>query len=131
MLWGIFMGVWTIHQHPAVAEWLEGLTGSAAAAVVAALDRLAETGPGLGRPVVDTIKGSRHHDMKELRARTIRILFVFDPRREVVLLVVGDKRGEWERWYKSAMPLADDRYDEMANRPRRGHDLGGRMLSTK
>jgi hypothetical protein len=91
---------------------LEGLTGQTAVAVAAAIDRLAEAGPALGRPTADSIKGSRHHNMKELRARTVRVLFVFDPRRAAILLVAGDKRGEWERWYKTAVPLADDRYDE-------------------
>lgn len=80
--------------------------------MTAAIDRLADDGPSLGRPLVDTIKGSRHNNMKELRARTVRILFVFDPRRQAVLLVAGDKRGEWSRWYRKAVPLADDRYDE-------------------
>jgi hypothetical protein len=80
--------------------------------VAAAIDRLAQAGPALGRPTADSIKGSRHHNMKELRPRTARILFVFDPHREAVLLVAGDKRGEWERWYRTAVPLADDRYDE-------------------
>ncbi|SDU26599.1 type II toxin-antitoxin system RelE/ParE family toxin [Jiangella alkaliphila] len=106
------MGAWVIHEHPEVAKWLEGLSGTTAVTVTAAIDRLTEDGPALGRPTVDSIKGSRHHNMKELRARTVRILFVFDPRRAAILLVAGDKRGDWERWYKASVPLADDRYDE-------------------
>lgn len=50
--------------------------------------------------------------MKELRARTIRVLFVFDPERRAVLLVGGDKRGEWSRWYGAAIKTADAQYDE-------------------
>jgi hypothetical protein len=50
--------------------------------------------------------------MKELRTGSIRILFCFDPHREAILLVAGDKRGQWQRWYTTAIPLADDRYDE-------------------
>lgn len=103
---------WAIHQHPEVAAWLADLSGPSAENVTAAIDRLADDGPSLGRPLVDTIKGSRHNNMKELRARTVRILFVFDPRRQAVLLVAGDRRGEWSRWYRKAVPLADDRYDE-------------------
>ena len=104
--------MWTIRQHPEVTAWLEALTGPDADYVTAVLDMVVESGPGLGRPIVDSIKGSRHHNMKELRARTVRILFVFDPHRQAVLLVAGDKRGEWTRWYRTAVPLADDRYDE-------------------
>lgn len=50
--------------------------------------------------------------MKELRTGSIRILFAFDPKREAILLVAGNKRDQWTRWYKVAVPVADDRYDE-------------------
>jgi hypothetical protein len=53
--------------------------------------------------------------MKELRpasagATEIRMLFAFDPVREAVFLVAGDKSGNWESWYRKAIPLADERY---------------------
>jgi len=57
---------------------------------------LAERGPDLGRPVVDRIQTSCHHNMKELRAAeggALRVLFMFDPRRQVILLQGGDKSG--------------------------------------
>jgi hypothetical protein len=55
--------------------------------------------------------------MKELRPGSIggtevRILFAFDPQRRAVLLVAGDKSGQWEAWYEDNIPVADDRYDE-------------------
>ena len=53
--------------------------------------------------------------MKELRAAqggALRVLFMFDPRRQVILLLGGDKSGEWNAWYEWAVPVADDRYDE-------------------
>jgi hypothetical protein len=54
--------------------------------------------------------------MKELRASqagALRVLFVmFDPRRQVILLLGGDKSGEWNDWYEWAVPAADDLYDE-------------------
>ena len=69
----------------------------------------------LGRPLVDRIEGSRYHNMKELRppGRTqhIRILFIFDPRRAAVLLLGGDKKGHWERWYLRSIPEAERRYE--------------------
>jgi hypothetical protein len=76
---------------------------------------LAERGPTLGRPAVDRIIGSDLHNPKELRpgsaGRTeVRILFIFDPQRQAVLLVAGDKAGNWTRWYGDAIKLAEDRY---------------------
>ncbi len=81
------------------------------------LDLLAVEGPTLGRPFVDRVKGSSLHHLKELRpgsTRTteIRILFAFDPGSNAVLLVAGDKAGNWKRWYASAIPLAERRYRE-------------------
>ncbi len=73
-------------------------------------------GPKLGRPLVDRIHHSRVlHNLKELRPRVpgdaeIRLLFVFDPTREAIVLVAGDKSGEWNRWYRTAIPLAEERY---------------------
>jgi hypothetical protein len=78
---------------------------------VQAIDALAEGGPGLGRPLVDTITGSRIQNLKELRPGTVRILFVFDPWRSSVLLVAGDKAGQWSAWYRQAIPLAEQRYE--------------------
>lgn len=98
-----------------VAEWFADLTRNdpnTADLVEDAVDRLAVDGPTLGRPMVDWINGSRHHNMKELRpgstgSNESRVLFAFDPVRRAVLLVAGN----WRRWYDTAIPLADDRYD--------------------
>ncbi len=95
--------------------WWDELTVDQQESVTDRVDLLAEHGPDLGRPVVDRIAGSRHHNMKELRASrggALRVLFMFDPRRHVILLVGGDKTGEWEAWYQVAIPLADDLYDD-------------------
>ncbi|WP_051179432.1 type II toxin-antitoxin system RelE/ParE family toxin [Nocardia concava] len=80
-----------------------------------ALDRLAEAGPVLGRPLVDTLEHSRLRNLKELRPGScgqseIRMLFVFDPDREAIVLVAGDKARRWSRWYEEAIPLAERRY---------------------
>ena len=77
---------------------------------------LAELGPGLGRPLVDTLHGSRIRNLKELRPRSgrdvaIRVLFVFDPWSQAVLLTAGNKSGEWSRWYRSSIPIAEDAYE--------------------
>lgn len=53
--------------------------------------------------------------MKELRTGTIRVLFIFDPRSNAVLLLGGDKRGDWTGWYEVNIPRADDLYDTYLN----------------
>jgi len=72
-------------------------------------------GPGLGRPTVDTLNGSRFPNMKELRTNfgvhAIRILFAFDPRRTAILLIGGDKAGE-KKFYDRMIPVADRLYQE-------------------
>lgn len=88
-------------------------TKTAAESVVAVIDLLEQDGPNLGRPLADRLKGSRIHNLKELRpsATSIRILFVFDPDRNAVLLVAGDKAGDWTGWYRTNIPLAEQRYE--------------------
>jgi len=54
----------------------------------------------------------RDGQTKELRVGTIRILFAFDPRRAAILLIGGNKRGRWQEFYATAIPLADDLFDE-------------------
>ncbi len=99
-----------------IEEWLLGLDDATYDQVVAAIRVLSEEGPTLGRPLVDSVKGSRHHHMKELRPGSvgrseIRILFAFDPARCAILLIAGDKRGSWQGWYRKHIPLADERFD--------------------
>lgn len=100
-----------------VVAWLESVEVETQELVAAAIDVLSEEGPGLGRPLVDRIKGSRVHNMKELRPGSsgrseIRMLFAFDPARQAVVLVAGDKAGNWSSWYQKNIPLAERRYDE-------------------
>jgi len=77
---------------------------------------LEQFGPQLGRPRVDTLKGSRHANMKELRFSAAdgewRVAFAFDPKRRAILLVAGDKSGGSEkRFYRELIRKADDRFD--------------------
>ena len=100
-----------------VADWLRGLDGDSYLQVMAAVRILARFGPGLGRPLVDTIEHSRHKNMKELRPGSsgrseIRILFAFDPKRRGICLVAGDKQGKWAKWYRKHVPIAVGLYDQ-------------------
>jgi hypothetical protein len=78
---------------------------------------LAQFGPQLGRPRVDTLKGSRHPKLKELRFDAAggvwRVAFAFDPKRSAVLLIAGDKSGGGgKRFYRQLIARADERFDE-------------------
>lgn len=109
-----------------IKEWLESLDSGTRNCITAAVEILAEEGPSLGRPLVDTVSNSRHSNMKELRPPSpgfsqFRILFAFDPNRCAVLLLGGDKSGQtinkkkqatWNKWYEENIPIADDLYDK-------------------
>lgn len=101
---------WEVFIVNEVRDWIAALDEATHARVVQAIDALAEYGPGLGRPLVDTIHSSAVANLKELRPGTVRILFVFDPWRSSILLVAGDKAGMWNAWYRDAIPLAEQRY---------------------
>jgi hypothetical protein len=106
--------VWEVEVTDQFLDWWQLLTAAQQASVGGRVDLLAERGPDLGRPVVDRIHSSRHQNMKELRAAkdgAIRVLFAFDPRRTAILLLGGDKSGQWAAWYRYAVPAADDLYD--------------------
>ena len=73
------------------------------------------------------VHASRIANMKELRPPSagrseIRILLVFDPWRSVVLLVAGDKSGQWDKWYRTAIPRAEQLYDDYL--AERGKEMG-------
>lgn len=97
-------------------EWLNSLENEIYISIAAGIDQLANHGYTLGRPFVDHINGSYLHNLKELRprgsAKNYRILFVFDPQRQAVLLIGGDKTGNWDKWYKKAIKQAEKRYQK-------------------
>ncbi len=84
---------------------------------------LQQFGPNLGRPRVDTLKDSRHANMKELRFDAAdgvwRVVFAFDPKRRAILLVAGDKSGgSQKRFYRELIRKADERFDAHLGRIR-------------
>jgi hypothetical protein len=84
---------------------------------ILALARLLQQfAPRLGRPRVDTLDGSRHANMKELRLAAAdgewRVAFAFDPKRRAILLGSGDKSGgSQKRFYRELIRKADYRFD--------------------
>src|SRR5207237_9995595 len=97
-------------------KWFAELSEEGKAEVIAKVKLLELLGPQLGRPHADTLNGSRHANMKELRAditdAVLRIAFVFDPNRAGILLTGGDKSGvSQRRFYKQLIRKADKLYD--------------------
>ena len=113
---------WNIEITNEYFDWFDSLTESQQDAVRADIEVLERLGPSLGRPFVDSIKGSIHSNLKELRTihrrRHVRTFFAFDPRRTAILLIGGDKTGE-KRFYERLVPLADRLFDEYLREIRR------------
>jgi len=111
---------WSVKVTEEYAAWFTALIKddlNSAIQVAQAVAALREEGPALGRPLVDRVQGSRLHHLKELRPGSagrseIRVLFAFDPTRSALLLLGGDKAGNWQRWYRENIPLAEQLYLE-------------------
>ena len=107
--------IWDILYTDEFAAWWDGLDEREQTSINAGILLLEEQGPLLQRPHADVIHGSAYRNMKELRCqhqgRPYRVLFAFDPRRNAVLLLGGDKTGN-NRWYEENVPKADAIYKE-------------------
>ena len=113
--------IWAVLLHDDFDAELNDLPEAVQDEVLALMGLLKQFGPALGRPRVDTLKGSRHANMKELRFDAAdgvwRVAFAFDPKRQAILLVGGDKSGGSEkRFYRQLIKKADARFDEHVKR---------------
>ena len=104
---------------PEFEEWHTSLTNDEQDALDVRLELVSQRGPVLGRPYVDRVHQSRHHNMKEIRlSNGIRVFFAFDPRRSAVLLIGGNKSESessspnWNRFYERMIPVADQIFAE-------------------
>jgi hypothetical protein len=109
--------MWKVLQTNQFSEWFtisDSVDEDARVSIYAVMEVLKRVGPNLGRPYVDSVKESRHENMKELRVqsrgRPFRIFFAFDPFRQAVLLIGGNKTGD-KRFYTRMIPIADTLYD--------------------
>ena len=107
--------MWDVEFHDAFEAEFRAFEQSVQDALLAVAKLLAEYGPQLGRPHADTLKGSKHANMKELRFEATdgewRAAFAFDPERRAIVLVAGDKSGGSEkRFYKQLIAKADFRF---------------------
>ena len=106
---------WEVEYTNEFGDWWGTLSEAEQESLAASVQLLEERGPNLGFPHSSGINGSKHSHMRELRTqhagRPFRTLYAFDPRRNAILLLGGDKTGD-DRWYEVNVPLADRLYDE-------------------
>jgi len=108
---------WTVLYHDAFLPELEAFSETVQDELLALVELLAVNGPRLSRPHADTLSGLKHANMKELRFKADdgvwRVAFAFDPERNAILLVAGDKSGvAQKRFYKGLIVRADARFAE-------------------
>jgi hypothetical protein len=118
---------WEILFHEEFEPEFDALPEDVQNELLAHAKLLQQFGPQLGRPRADTLNGSRHANMKELRFDAAdgvwRVAFAFDPNRKAVLLVCGDKSGGSEkRFYRQLIEKADTRFDAHLARIKRGRE---------
>jgi len=108
--------MWHVATTDEFDDWFTELDEDSQAELIAKVELLKLLGPKLARPHADTLNGSKHANMKELRVDTadkvMRVAFAFDPERAGVLLVAGDKSGaSQKRFYKKLIGKADQLFD--------------------
>lgn len=105
--------MWSVVFEQEFEDWLNGLTEDEQNSVVATLVVLQQEGPHLGRPYVDSLKGTNLPNLKELRIQhrgsPYRAFFAFDPLRQAIVLCAGNKRGD-KRFYDRMIPMAEAIY---------------------
>jgi hypothetical protein len=103
--------MWPIETTDTFDEWFDALDDADRTNVLAGMMVLRERGPMLSRPYADTVYGSSHSNMKELRVQSkgdpLRAFFAFDTKRRGILLCAGNKGGDEKRFYKVMIPIAD------------------------
>ena len=107
---------WIVLYHDEFDTWFNEQEEEVQDSILFSIGLLQAEGPILGRPYVDTIKGSKYPNMKELRVQhrgePWRIFFAFDPKRRAIVLVGGNKAGGGSNWYKDNIRIADERFEE-------------------
>lgn len=110
-----FLMAWNVEYTNEFDEWWNGLTEDEQDRISKSIELLIERGPNLRFPHSSAVESSRHSKMRELRVQSggspIRIFYAFDPRRNAILLIGGDKTGN-NRFYVEYVPVADRLYDD-------------------
>jgi len=108
---------WVVEFYEEFENEFQSMAADVQDEILAKARLLGQFGPQLGRPHVDTLKGSKYENMKELRFdienEVWRVAFAFDPKRKAVLLTAGDKKGKSEvRFYSKLIKVADARFEQ-------------------
>src|SRR5580658_10414258 len=108
---------WTVKLYTKFEEEFDQLNAEVQDELLSHALLLEKFGPQLGRPWVDTLKGSKYSNMKEMRFKSAngiwRVAFAYDPKRQAILLIAGDKSGVSEkRFYKELIRKADERFSD-------------------
>jgi hypothetical protein len=127
---------WEVLFHEQFEAEFDVLPEDAQDELLAQAKLLQQFGPQLGRPRADTLNGSRHANMKELRFKAAggvwRVAFAFDPNRQAVLLACGDKSGGSEkRFYRQLIEKADARFDTYLSRVKKEREKEKRKLKER
>jgi len=109
--------MWEVITTELFVTWFKQQSPALREDVLAILKILREEGPRLGRPFADTVKGSQHPNMKELRIQhqgePVRAFFAFDPKRNGIVLCAGGKTGLNEKqFYKNMIRIADKEFSK-------------------
>lgn len=111
--------MWTVMTTELFEHWLWQQDAATRNKMLATLSLLQKSGPVLGRPLVDSIKGSAFINMKELRVQVggvpWRAFFAFDPLRRAVILNAGCKQGDEKRFYSRMIRVADEQFQRHLN----------------
>jgi hypothetical protein len=106
---------WNVEFTDEFGDWWDALSEDEQDAVAYTVDLLEIEGTNLKFPHSSKINGSRHHGMRELRSqcegRPLRTFYAFDPKRNAILLIGGDKTGD-DRFYETMVPRADTIYSQ-------------------
>jgi hypothetical protein len=116
---------WSLLYLDEFTTWLEEQVEDLQDEAVAHLELLRDRGPLLGRPYADSLYDSKLSNLKELRfsfeGAPIRILFVFDPKQQGVIILGGNKAGD-KRWYKTNIPIAEKLYAQHLERQKKADE---------
>ena len=120
--------MWAIQTTDIFDQWYESLDDTDRGNVLASLLVLRQIGPQLGRPHADTVNGSCHRNMKELRIQSkgkpLRAFFAFDPERKGIVLCAGNKAKKDKRFYEEMIPIADREFTAHLETLKRGSGDG-------
>lgn len=107
--------MWEVEFTDEFGDWWESLTEDEQESLTVSVKLLQVLGPDLGRPYADTVRKSKHSNMKELRSqchgKPLRTFYAFDPHRKAILLI-GSSKSDDKRFYEKMIPLADRLLDE-------------------